>query len=285
MASNPNWTVQFVDVGGVRTRYLESGDPRMPVVVLLHGGGAGADSVTNWQQTIPALAEDFHILAMDLFGFGGNDKPDLGTDGYSQEGRNRHLKGFLDALDLPKAALVGNSMGGATALGLAMNHPERVDRLVLMGSAGLNSQITEALKPIVFYDYTPDGMRRLIDALTGPRFEASEELVERRYRQSIEADTRRAYEATMAWIRSQGGLFYPEDSLASIKTPALVVNGKNDLVVPVALAYRYLELLENSWGYIIPHCGHWAMLEAPDEFISATRQFLHADVHDGEAHR
>jgi len=285
MANDPNWTIHFVDVDGVRTRYLEAGNARSPTVVLLHGGGAGADSVTNWHQTIPALAEDFHIIAMDLFGFGGNDKPDLGADGYSQEGRNHHLNGFLDALDLPKAALVGNSMGGATALGLAMSHPERVDRLVLMGSAGLNSQITEALKPIVFYDYTPDGMRRLIDALTGPRFEASDELVTLRYRQSIEHDSRRAYEATMAWIRSQGGLFYPEDSLATIKTPALVVNGKNDLVVPVNLAYRYLELLENSWGYIIPHCGHWAMLEAPEAFVSATLQFLHSDVHDQETQR
>jgi len=285
MASNPNWTVQFVDVDGVRTRYLEAGDRRTPSVVLLHGGGAGADSITNWNRTIPALAKDFHILAMDLFGFGGNDKPDLGEAGYSQECRNRHLKGFLDALDLQKAALVGNSMGGATALGLAMEHPERVDRLVLMGSAGLNSQITEALKPIVFYDYTPDGMRRLINALTGSRFEASDELVDLRYRQSLEADTRRAYEATMAWIRGQGGLFYPEESLAAIKTPALVVNGKNDLVVPIDLAYRYLELLENSWGYIIPHCGHWAMLEAPDAFISATRQFLCAGVHGRETSR
>lgn len=279
MAGEGNWTVHFVDVDGVRTRYLEAGDPRAAPVVLLHGGGAGADSVTNWHATIPALARDFHVIAMDLFGFGGNDKPELGDNGYSQPARNRHLEGFLDALGLPRAALVGNSMGGATALGLAMAHPERVDRLVLMGSAGLNAQITEALKPIIFYDYTPDGMRRLIGALTGSRFEASDELVELRYRQSVEPATRRAYEATMAWIRSQGGLFYAEDALAAIKTPALVVNGKDDLVVPVALAYRYLELLENSWGYIIPHCGHWAMLEAPDEFISATRQFLHADVH------
>ena len=280
MAGDPNWTVHFIDVDGVRTRYLEAGDPGAATVVLLHGGGAGADSVTNWHATIPALAQDFHVLAMDLFGFGGNDKPVLGENGYSQPARNRHLKSFLDKLDLPRASLVGNSMGGATALGLAMTHPERVDRLVLMGSAGLNSQITEALKPIIFYDYTPDGMRRLIGALTGSRFEASDELVELRYRQSIEPDTRRAYEATMAWIRSQGGLYYAEDALAGIRTPALVVNGKNDLVVPVALAYRYLELLENSWGYIIPHCGHWAMLEAPDEFISATRQFLLAGVHD-----
>jgi 2-hydroxy-6-oxo-6-(2'-aminophenyl)hexa-2,4-dienoate hydrolase len=276
--SDMSWSSNFVNVGDVRTHYLEAGDSGAPTVVLLHGGGAGADSAGNWHRTIPELARDFHVLALDLFGFGQTDKPDLPPESYSQAARNRHLTEFLATLGLKRVMLVGNSMGGATALGVAMEHPELVDRLVLMGSAGLNAEITESLKPIIFYDYTLEGMRRLIDALTGPRFEASAELVKFRYERSIEADTRRAYEATMAWIRQQGGLFYPEDAIQQVKTPTLIVNGKDDLVVPLKLAYRYLELLENSWGYLIPHCGHWAMLEAPVEFADVTRQFLAAEV-------
>jgi 2-hydroxy-6-oxo-6-(2'-aminophenyl)hexa-2,4-dienoate hydrolase len=168
--------------------------------------------------------------------------------------------------------------GGATALGLAVDRPEIVERLVLMGSAGLNAEITESLKPIVFYDYTVAGMQQLIKALTGERFMVSDELVRRRHELSIEPDTRRAYSATMGWIREQGGLFYAEDYIRRVRAPTLVVNGKNDLVVPLRNAYRFLELIPNSWGYFIPHCGHWAMLEAPADFIAATSTFLHAQV-------
>ena len=113
-----------------------------------------------------------------------------------------------------RVALVGNSMGGATALGVAMDRPELVDRLVLMGSAGLNAAITPSLEPIVYYDYTLEGMRRLIAALTNPRFRASEDLIRARHARSVEPDTRRAYTATMGWVREQGGLFYPENAIA-----------------------------------------------------------------------
>lgn len=274
--SQSEFTSRFVDAGAVRTHYLEAGNPAAPPVVLLHGGGAGADAIGNWQHTIPHLARTHRVIALDMVGFGRTAKPEPFE--YSQPARNRHLADFCAALKIDRAAFVGNSMGGATALGLAMQRPELFDRLVLMGSAGLNSEITEALKPIVFYDYTPAGMQKLIAALTGERFKVSEDLVRRRYELSIDPDTRRAYSATMEWIRQQGGLFYPEDDIRRVRTPTLVVNGKNDLVVPLRNAYRFLELLPNSWGYFIPHCGHWAMVEAPADFIAATSTFLHAQV-------
>jgi len=82
----------------------------------------------------------------------------------------------------------------------------------------------------------------------------------------------------MKWIQDQCGLFYPEDALRAVTVPTLVVNGKDDRVVPLANAFRMLELLRNSWGYILPHCGHWAMIEAPQEFALATRDFLLSKV-------
>jgi 2-hydroxy-6-oxo-6-(2'-aminophenyl)hexa-2,4-dienoate hydrolase len=270
------WTSRYVDAGGVRTHYLEAGNADKPTVLLIHGGGAGADSIGNWRHTIPQLAADFRIVAMDMLGFGRTAKPESLV--YSQGARNKHLADFLAALNLPRIPIVGNSMGGATALGLAMEHPERVERLVLMGSAGLNAEITESLKPIVFYDYTPQGMERLIKALTGARFKISPDLVTLRHQLSVDPDTRRAYTAAMGWIREQGGLFYPEEAIAKVQTPTLVINGKDDLVVPMANAYKFLQLLKNSWGYFIPHCGHWAMLEAPEEFATVTRNFLQAKV-------
>ncbi|MBW7836056.1 MAG: alpha/beta hydrolase [Sphingomonadales bacterium] len=270
----PDYTSCYVNADGIKTHYLESGNRNRPPVVLIHGGGAGADAMGNWRHVMPQLAQDFYIVAPDMVGFGKTEKPC--TDGYrySQSARNDHLASFIKALGLNTPALVGNSMGGATALGVAMAHPEMVGKLVLMGSAGLNSEITEELKPIIYYDFTRDGMRRLIKALTGSRFIITDDLVDFRYKMSIDPDTRRAYEKVMACIREDGGLAYKEDDIARVKTPTLVVNGKQDLVVPLKNAYRFLELLDNSWGYFIPHCGHWAMIEAADDFTHITRAFL-----------
>ena len=78
----------------------------------------------------------------------------------------------------------------------------------------------------------------------------------------------------MGWVKEQKGLHYEHDFIAKMKCPTLVVNGKDDQVVPFSNAVKFLELIDNSWGYVIPHCGHWAMLEYPADFASATTRFL-----------
>lgn len=267
-----NLESRFVDARGVRTHYIEAGegDP----LILIHGGGAGADSIGNWQTTIPAFAKHFRVIAYDMIGFGGTGKPDPAKFEYSQTARVKHLRGFLDAMKIPKAAVIGNSMGGCTALGLAAESPERVTRLVLMGSAGLTTELHADLMPVIQYDFTREGMVKLIRALTNEDFVPSPELVDYRLLKSLEPDCRAAYGATMKWIKEQGGLFYPPEFIAKVRCPTLVVNGKKDRVVPVANAYRFLELIPNSAGYILPHCGHWAMMERPEEFARACLLFL-----------
>jgi 2-hydroxy-6-oxo-6-(2'-aminophenyl)hexa-2,4-dienoate hydrolase len=263
---------RHVDAGGLRTHYVEAG--RGEPLILIHGGGAGADAVGNWSSTIPAFSERFRVIALDMVGFGGTEKPDPSAFGYSQAARVKHLRDFLDAVKIERASFIGNSMGGCTALGLAVESPERVRRLVLMGSAGLTTTLHADLMPVINYDFTREGMAKLIRALTNPEFRPPPELVDYRLKKSLESDCRAAYGATMKWIKDQGGLFYPPEFIARVACPTLVVNGKDDKVVPVANAYRFLELIRDSWGYIIPHCGHWAMMERPREFSTACLSFL-----------
>jgi 2-hydroxy-6-oxo-6-(2'-aminophenyl)hexa-2,4-dienoate hydrolase len=180
----------------------------------------------------------------------------------------------LRAMKLGPVSLVGNSMGGATALGVAMRWPEMIKDMVLMGSAGLNIAVTPSMMPILGYDYTVAGMRRLIDALTGPLYEASDEIAQARYEGSIDEESRNAYGKAMAWIQRQGGLAFKEADIAKVKTRTLVVNGKEDIVVPMAYAIKFLELLENSTGYFMPHIGHWVMIEASEEFAEVVMTFL-----------
>jgi len=262
----------FVEAGGIRTHYIECGSGAP--VVLIHGGGAGADGWGNWMRTLPQLGATHRAIAVDMLGFGKTDKPEAADFVYSQQARNKHLAAFLDALGLKDAALVGNSMGGATAIGVAVERPELVAKLVLMGSAGLTTQLSDALKPVIHYDFTREGMIALVKALTNDRFKVDDELITYRHKGSIDPAARRAYGSTMAWIKQQGGLFYADDFLRRVGVPTLVVNGKNDKVVPVPIAMRFLELIPRSWGYIIPDCGHWAMLEHADDFAATTHNFL-----------
>jgi len=270
---------RHIAVDGLKTHYLEAGAG--PPLVLIHGGGAGADARGNWAACIPELAKRHRVLAVDMVGFGDTEKPDPATFEYSQDARNRHLVGFLDALALEPTVLIGNSMGGCTALGVAMTWPARVRALVLMGSAGLNSELSPAIRTILGYRPTLENMRVISETLTADGFEIDDELVRYRYELTQRAGAMAAYGATMKWIGEQGGLFYPEDAIARVKTPTLIVNGRDDRVVPRELAWRFAELLDNSWLHLIPHCGHWAMVEHREEFVRQVELFI--ELLDGAA--
>src|SRR3546814_9651250 len=119
----------------------------------------------------------------------------------------------MAALVLCAAVVVGDSMGGATASGVAVDRPDLVRRLVLMGSAGLVSRIDPALAPILNYDFTREGMVRLVEALTHDGFEIRDEMIDYRMKYAVRDDVRAAYSATMEWVMSSGGLAWDEDYL------------------------------------------------------------------------
>jgi 2-hydroxy-6-oxo-6-(2'-aminophenyl)hexa-2,4-dienoate hydrolase len=266
-----------ISVAGLETHYLEAGSG--PPLVLVHGGGAGADSWGNWRQSIPLYADDFHVMAVDMIGFGRSAKPDPVGYEYNQTNRTAHLIGFIEALKLGPVNLIGNSVGGMTSLGATMQRPDLVKKLVLMGSAGLevDDPNPNRKKPLTGYDFTLEGMRAITSVLVGPGFKVDEELIRYRHEQTLQPDTRRALAAIRA-ATQRDGLAYPEDEIRAVKTPTLVVGGKEDQIAILARTYRFLALLENSWGMVFPHCGHWVMVEAPREFVAVTCSFLQSDM-------
>lgn len=262
----------FVETNGFKTHYLSagSGEP----LILIHGGGAGADSYGNWRECIPLFAEHMAVYAPDMVGFGHSDCPDPASFTYDADARIDQMIAFIETLNLGPCHIVGNSMGGATALGVGMKRPDLVKNLVLMGSAGLNREVNAALKPVLNYDFTLEGMRRVIEALANPHYIPSEEQLRYRYELSVKPEVKRSYSAIMAWVKEQGGLHFPEEDIAKVKNRTLVFNGKDDLVIPMREAYRFLELLDNSHGYFLPNCRHWAMIEYPQVFTRVTLEFL-----------
>jgi pimeloyl-ACP methyl ester carboxylesterase len=165
-------------------------------------------------------------------------------------------------------------MGGATALGVAMKRPDLVKTIVLMGSGGLNHELSTALAPVVNYDGTLEGMRKIVAVLANPDMKMSEDLLKYRYELSNDEGRKAAYRATMGWVKSNGGLHYDEADIAKVKTRCLVFAGKDDLVIPMKENVRFLELLENSTGYFLPHCRHWAMMEYPELFTRVVVDYL-----------
>lgn len=271
-AQKYNLEYKYVDVAGIRTAYLEAGSGQP--LILVHGGGAGADSLGNWAPCIDTFAQNFHVFAVDMVGFGQSDKPDPSSFLYDQAARDKHMAEFVETLGLGPVNMIGNSMGGLTSMGVAVARPDLVNRLVLMGSAAIQTEINPSLKSIMNYDFSYEGMRRIVEALTNDDFVYEESLIDYRHKLSIDPATRAAYEATQGWIRDRHGLYCEESHVAAVTVPTLVVSGKEDKVVPVSSAYRIIDLIPQAWGYIFPSCGHWAMLEHPDVFARLSVDFL-----------
>lgn len=265
---------EHVEIEGVRTHYIEAGQG--PALILIHGGGSGADAWGNWRACIGPYAERFRVIAVDMPGFGESDRPDPAEFDYGQTMRNRHMASFIEAVGGGEAQFViGNSMGGATALGVTIERPELVRKLVLMGAAGLDVSNPDpaAKKALSAYDYTPEGMRKLVSVLAGSKFEIDDEMVVYRHALTMRPGARAAMAAIHNRLKDDP-MTYPPARIASVTCPTLVVGGKEDQVAVLARTYGYLDLIPNSWGFILPHVGHWVMIEAPEVFVAITTAFL-----------
>ena len=261
-------------IEGVRTHYIEAGEG--PVLILIHGGGSGADAWGNWKGCLSAYAERFRVIAVDMPGFGESDRLDPSKFDYGQTMRNKHMASFIEAMGGGQALdVIGNSMGGATALGVAIERPDLVRKLVLMGAAGLDiaNPDPSAKKALAGYDYTLEGMRKLVSVLAGPRFEISDEMVAYRHELTMRPGSREVMAGIHARLR-EDPMTYAHERIASVSCPTLVVGGKEDQVAVPARTYGYLDLIPNSWGFILPHAGHWVMIEAPEAFTAVTIAFF-----------
>jgi 2-hydroxy-6-oxo-octa-2,4-dienoate hydrolase len=264
----------LVDAGGIKTNYLEAGSGA--AVVLVHGSGPGVTAYANWRLTIPGLAEHLHVYAPDMVGFGFTERPD-GID-YSMRTWVDQLVAFLDSLDLDRVSLVGNSFGGALALRLAVEHPERVDRLVLMGAAGVVFPLTDGLDAVWGYEPSVENMRRLLDIFADNRELVTDELAEVRYRASVEPGVHESFSAMFPAPRQRcvEALATPEERIAAIPHETLLVHGRDDRVIPLENSIRLLGLIDRSELHVFGRCGHWTQIERAAEFNALLARFLTA---------
>lgn len=265
---------RMVRAGEVETYLLEAGDG--PAVLLLHGSGAGVSALANWRVAIPALARDFRVVAPDLRGFGRTTKTD--DERCSLDMWVEHVVEVANALGVERFHLVGNSMGGGVALGVAARHPARVQKVVVMGSVGVRFDLPAGLDQVWGYEPGLENMRALVRLFSyEQRFAEDEALVRTRHEASSDADAHRRYAALFPAPRQRwvDAMALGNEELRAITKPVLLIHGMDDRVMPwqhtsVPLA----NAIPDSRLLLFPRCGHWVQLERADEFHETVRRFL-----------
>ncbi|WP_084398757.1 alpha/beta fold hydrolase [Henriciella aquimarina] len=267
----------YADLPNGRIRYHEAGSG--PAVIFIHGGGPGAYGFSNFSKNMQALADrGFRSIVYDHPGFGESEHRNI--KGGMFDAMAEALLELMDYLELDKASLVGNSLGGGTALVLALDHPERVDKLILMGPGGgmpVHSTFpTEGImRMATFYDGDGPSIEkvdRVVDLLVYDRSDITPDLIEKRF----EAATRPEIVAAPPLAGQVGNTandLWRRD-LESLPHETLIIWGAEDRVLPVDMAFQFQRRIPEADLHIYSKCGHWAQWEKAEEFNSLVADFI-----------
>lgn len=268
---------QFVDVDGVRVHFQEAGDPKAPAMVLIHGF---ASSTLVWSKVFLLLAEaGYRVIAPDLMGFGYSGKPKNGE--YTIPGQAKLLNGLLDSLNIPRAIFVGSSYGGAVAATCALDYPDRVEKLVLVGTVSNNRPLAFNLMRVF--------SSPLVGDLVSPLLIGSRRLLRRRMksvydRHSWVMDERRVdarhlplraagtHRAIIRTVRSWDAERISRDAHL-ISQPTLLCWGENDRETPLSDGERLHQEISGSRFIVFLNCGHLPHEEYPEAFTEVVVGF------------
>jgi 2-hydroxymuconate-semialdehyde hydrolase len=274
MGGNPE-IGKSVQIGPVTTNYHDLGDGAP--ILLIHGSGPGVSAWANWRLTMAELAPRFRCLALDMAGFGYSAVPD--GFAFTRQAWLEQLLGFLDALGTDKVHVIGNSFGGSLALALAIAAPERVDKLVLMGSVGVPFEMTEGLDAV--WGYTPgiENMKAIMGYFAFDRGLIGDDLARLRYNASIRPGVQEHYAAMFPAPRQRwvDAMSHAEADIRAIPHQTLLVHGRDDQVIPLQITLTLNQWIDQSQVHIFGRCGHWTQIEQAGPFIRLVEQFLAND--------
>ncbi|GEB55813.1 4,5:9,10-diseco-3-hydroxy-5,9,17-trioxoandrosta-1(10),2-diene-4-oate hydrolase [Streptomyces gardneri] len=279
-------TSRIAKAAGLTLHYHEAGPGDghpAPVVIMLHGGGPGASGWSNFGRNLPVFAEHFRTLLVDQPCYGRSDKPELDKDYFSYSADA--VAALMDELGIERAHFVGNSLGGGTAVRMALNHPGKVAKLLLMGPGGVSVNLfapdpTEGIKRLFEFSASPeptkDQLRAFLGVMSYDPSIVTDELVEERWASANDPDTRLgnarmgASFAEPAW--AEDVMLWREAH--RITQPVLLTWGREDRVNPLDGAFVALKTIPDARLHVFPHCGHWAQVERADEFNRLALDFF-----------
>ena len=257
-----------IQVYGFNMHYAEAGQG--PPVIVLHGLWGGRN---EWDRNIEVLAADFRMIVVDQIGFHGSDKPDVS---YHNALLGQFLSGFIEAMDIPRATLMGQAMGANTATYMAVHYPHLVERLILVDGAGYRNPNRDLAKP------PSEQQLRFYRIATGSTLSATQNFLKRRVFNKALVTESWAEEAFTMWLRSaraiQGmlrdGGDVTEEEMQTISVPTLIVWGQEDAVFPIRNADRLSLDIKGAIKVVFPETGHLSQLEKPEAFNKIVRDFL-----------
>ena len=261
---------RFVDVAGARTHYVEIGQGEP--TILIHGGGPGASGLSNYRKNVEALSAMRRVIVMDLPGYGQTENKL--KDGPIFPAMGEFTRLFMDAIGVQKASFIGNSLGGATSLMVALRAPERVNKLVLMGTGGglgiFSPTPTEGIRRMATF-YSGDGpslakLKGVIELLVFDPSAMTEELLSERLKAATQAG------AINIFVRPPFELW--RENLSGLEHKTLLIWGREDRVVPLDSSFLFLKTMPNAQLHVFPKCGHWAQWEKADQFNALVADFL-----------
>ena len=261
-------------VGGVETFFHDAGAGE--AVMFIHGSGPGVSAWANWRSILPSLARTFRVIAHDQIGYNQTDPLPDGSN-YGREVWTNHALGLLEALDVHRVHLVGNSMGGAIALSMARARPELVDRIVLMGTMGLRMPIPPGLDELWGYSPSRANMKRAIELLAFDQSINTPELVDLRYEASVRPGVDEAWKRMFPAPRQPwvDDLALSDAELRAIDNPIMMIHGFNDQVIPFAAStLPLMEVFPDARMHVFARTGHWVQIERREEFSSVIDGFL-----------
>ena len=271
-------TSHFVQTPEWKMHYNDAG--KGPVVIMVHGSGAGATGWANFHRNVDAFVDaGYRVILMDCPGFGQSDP--LVTAEPRFVINARAIKALMDALDIDKAHLVGNSMGGGSALGFAVQYPERLNKMILMGSGGVGrtSLFTplpmEGIKLLfgVYRDPSLENLKKMLNVFVYDPSALTEELIGLRHK-SILANPQHLenFLKSIDLSKFQMGDF--TENLPTIKHPTLITWGRDDRFVPIDWSLKLLNGLPDARLHVFSQCGHWAQWEHAEAFNRLVIDFL-----------
>jgi 2-hydroxymuconate-semialdehyde hydrolase len=268
---NPE-VARSVVAGGITTNFHDEGTGSP--VLLIHGSGPGVSAWANWRLVLPALSKNRRILAPDVVGFGYTERPP--DFPYTREAWVEHLVAFLDALELDQVSIVGNSFGGAMALWLAAEHPERVDHLAVMGSVGTSFPITPGLEAVWGYEPSVENMAELLELFSYDQSQLGPDLAQLRYQASIRPGVQESYAAMFPPPRQEGvdRLALPDELLRAVQHNTLILHGREDQVIPIEASLQLFSLIPHAQLHAFGQCGHWTQIERTEAFVELLDNFL-----------
>ena len=274
-------TSRTVDVDGNRMHYHDVGAG--DALVFLHGGGPGVSGWSNFKYNLPQLAQHFRCIVIDQPGFGRSHQPVFKEHFFDYSARA--VRGTLAAIGVDKAHFLGNSLGGGTTVRIALDAPQLVDRLVLMGPGGLALNLfypglTEGLAAVRdFYrgeGPTREKMAEFIRIMVFDPKWVTDEFVEERFALANDASTMEGTIRALENIRSKefwdGGDLWRD--IDRIRAKTLLVWGRDDKTMPVDGAFFALKRMRDVQLHVFGRCGHWVQMEHTQAFNRLVRDFL-----------